>query len=557
MSAVRWGLALALFVTTLAVLVSTARELGYSRDEGFYFHAASVYEKWFDDVGVNRARALERTRVDETFSVNHEHPALMKGLFALSHRELHVRHAVFSEPGTSYRFPGMVVSALLVTAVFLWASARRGVAVGLASAGVLFLAPRFFYHAHLACFDAPIAALFFFTCMAYARSLETEGPLWPVLTGVLFGLALDTKHNSWFLPFVVVAHAALLGLTTLRTRRGLVATLRRPLQVLAAMGLVGPMVCYALWPWIWHDTVARLREYARFHLEHEYYNMEFLGSNYFEPPMPRLYAPIMTLATVPMATLLAAGVGVLFALRSLVRDLRARDREVVETHGDAALWAIAVLVSYAPWLRDSTPIFGGTKHWMTAYPFLALFAGEGIHQVSIRLKTELELRGLARAAASLRAVVAGLVLAPSLEQAWDAHPWGLSAYSPVVGGASGAASLGLNRGFWGYTTGALVDYLNRTVPEDGAVYPHDTGLVAWETLKEDGRLRRDIRAVWSIDAADIVLYHHEMHMQGQEYQAWVVCGTTRPDVVRGLDGVPVVWAYRCSKNVRTANREAR
>jgi len=35
-----------------------------------------------------------------------------------------------------------------------------------------------------------------------------------------------------------------------------------------------------------------------------------------------------------------------------------------------------------------------------------------------------------------------------------------------------------------------------------------------------------------------------MHMQGEEYQAWVAYGTVSPVVVRGLDGVPVVMVYR-------------
>ena len=41
-------------------------------------------------------------------------------------------------------------------------------------AAVLFGAlPRVFFHAHLACFDVPVAALFVTTAYAYARSLES------------------------------------------------------------------------------------------------------------------------------------------------------------------------------------------------------------------------------------------------------------------------------------------------------------------------------------------------------------------------------------------------
>ncbi|MEO8183472.1 MAG: hypothetical protein ABI895_31950 [Deltaproteobacteria bacterium] len=47
---------------------------------------------------------------------------------------------------------------------------------------------------------------------------------------------------------------------------------------------------------------------------------------------------------------------------------------------------------------------------------------------------------------------------------WHAHPWGLSFYTPLVGGAPGAAGLGLNRTFWGYATGALQSQIDAGEP---------------------------------------------------------------------------------------------
>ena len=67
--------------------------------------------------------------------------------------------------------------------------------------------------------------------------------------------------------------------------------------------LLGPLIFFAGWPWLWHDTLPRLRDYAAFHLHHEYYNMEYFGVNYFWPPFPSSYAWVMTLFTVPFTTL--------------------------------------------------------------------------------------------------------------------------------------------------------------------------------------------------------------------------------------------------------------
>ena len=107
-------IALALGAAYVALLLSTAHNLGYARDEGFYFSAASSYEAWFDLLFREPERAFERAAVDRHWSANHEHPALMKSLFALSHRFLYQEWRWFADQGTSYRFPGMVVSALAV-----------------------------------------------------------------------------------------------------------------------------------------------------------------------------------------------------------------------------------------------------------------------------------------------------------------------------------------------------------------------------------------------------------------------------------------------------------
>ena len=83
----------------------------------------------------------------------------------------------------------------------------------------------------------------------------------------------------------------------------------------------------------------------------------------------------------------------------------------------------------------------------------------------------------------------------------------------------GAADLGLNRGFWGYQTGAVVDVLD-TLPQNASVYVHDTTYDAFRMLQRDGRLRSDLRPAWSPAGADAALYHHEQHMAGVEQQSW-------------------------------------
>ena len=293
---------LGLAVGYVWLLLRTSHDLGYARDEGFYFQAARSYQGWFQILFDSPKAAFERATIDRYWVANNEHPALVKSLFALSHHFLHTKWKLIAEEGTSFRFPGMVLSGVTVAVTYLWGRRVSGRLAGLVAALSLAMMPRVFYHSHLDCFDMPVAAMWLLTTYAYWRSISGGGWLWAIATGVLYGLLLDTKHNSWLLPPALIVHFVLARgggfWRELRTGR-----VRAPLALIA-MAVIGPAVFYALWPWIWHDTGKRLAAYVAFHTGHEYYNMEFLGRTYWKPPMPLGYAWVMTVATVPAITLL-------------------------------------------------------------------------------------------------------------------------------------------------------------------------------------------------------------------------------------------------------------
>ena len=539
-------IAFSLAATYVLLLVATTRNLGYARDEGFYFHAASDYKKWFDILFTDPRQALQQETVDRFWRTNHEHPAFVKSLFALSVKWLHQENHVFRESGTAFRFPGMVLSSVGIATVYLWGRRAIGRLPGLVAALLLALQPAMFYHSHLACFDVAVMTMWLVTTYAYARSLDGGGLPWALATGVLYGLELNTKHNAWLLPPALVIHLLVTRGPKRLLRDFRTGHTRIPIALLG-MAVIGPVVFYTTWPWIWFDTGRRLAEYVAFHMNHEYYNMEFLGVTYFRPPMPRLYAWVMTLATVPTITLVLSILGLLLMCRELPwwRSARARPRAERLAMGNRfstrSLWLLCMLTSYAPWLSNMTPIFGGTKHWITAYPFLCLFAGLGFDW------TLRELKSLAAPRlAELRLVEIGsflsVVLGPAV-MTFHAHPWGLSAYMPIVGGTPGGASLGLNRSFWGYTTGAVQDFIDEHAPENAQVYVHDTAMDSWYRLVKDGRIRSDLVGSLSLSSTDVSLYHHEQHMARVEYQLWVDYGTVSPATIGANDGVPIVWVY--------------
>jgi 4-amino-4-deoxy-L-arabinose transferase-like glycosyltransferase len=337
------------------------------------------------------------------------------------------------------------------------------------------LMPHVFFHAHLACFDVPITTMWTLCIYVYWRAQVRGGWIWPIVVGIVYGLTLETKHNAWILPIVFVSHFVI---TTLVRIMGGGGKVRAPWALLA-MATLGPLVFLALWPWMWHDTKPRIEEYLNFHLNHEYYNIEFLGKNYFNAPSPRSYMPLLIVTTVPAITILLFFVGGFERIDHHARRLLSLAKKVAVGEGEVdrwgvdALFALAFFAAIGPWVLAKTPIFGGTKHWMPAYPFLALFAGRGIDVVAGLMDRVIAGSRRAVRVASQVALVASVLIAPLAITA-HSHPYGLSTYVPIAGGTPGGADLGLNRQFWGYTGQNALPWRDKNAPRGASVFIHDT-----------------------------------------------------------------------------------
>jgi hypothetical protein len=585
---------------TVLVLLRGEQQIGYVRDEGVYFEASRHYAAWVVRWLDEGSEANTPEIRDRYFGINHEHPVLMKLLAGLSARLLATppadeivaeidavehkrkrawrrelaaveggRHHLLRE-GAAMRLPAILLAGL--AAMLLFVAGRRvggGYLAGLLAVGCFLLLPHVAFHASLHAFDLPIAVLTLVVALVWLRALSDWR--WGLALGPLLGVAIAVKHNALFLGPLLTMH--LWAMLALRWRlEGERPRLRQlfPLP-LVSMALLGPLVAWLLWPWLWHDTLARLTEYFAFHREHSYYNMEFLGANWNRPPLPISYPFVMTWATVPSAVLLLVVIGMLLSLRTIrepraLRHLgrfgdnrprprvwqpgaRARRRSDVnlERRWSAPLpkfdgreepllfvgLAVFPLILIA---LPSVPIFGGTKHWLTAYPFFALLAAMAWGRLWWRARTLLRARPkLLRYAPP---VVLITVLTPGTWATVHGHPFNLSQYAPLAGGARGAAVFGLNRGFWGH---AVVPLLDAEAFAGERVYIHDVHRLALEQYRREGRWP-GWRAT-GVDRADAALLFPEMHMLSDEIAIWESLGTVQPSMVLTLDDVPITIVY--------------
>ena len=413
-----------LALATVTWLLAVEGGQGFGRDEAQYFRASERYWGWFEELGLNlRAghpgRSFSDASIDRYWNDNApDHPVVAKVLFGLSWRAFHRctctgparglhpipvrgRHItlpLFARESTAFRFPAILFAALLVALVYRFC--RRFVAWPAAAAGaVLMLAqPHYFFHAQIACFDAPITTMAFALGYAYWKSLRSAR--WGVLTGVIFGLALGTKHNAWLMPIFLAGHYLWMRRGDLLGARFGFGRRRVPRVPLAfvSMVLLGPLLFFMHWPWLWRSPLQRARTYVNRHLQHEHYNFEYLGRNWNAPvtdpglKVLRATAPFVeTLFTVPVTTLALAVVGgVVF--------LRRRRGERLEPDAEPELSPEGSAAARPDWLRPGadvdrapgaflfvqifgpmavialpgTPIFGGVKHFLPAMPYVAV-----------------------------------------------------------------------------------------------------------------------------------------------------------------------------------------
>lgn len=560
-----WAIALGIFVLVLALLLATM-DIGFTRDESFYFHAARDYIRWFDGLfdGIAKGtwrESFTKATIDKHWSYNHEHPVLMKTLFALSDALFH-RKLGWMESSTAMRLPTAALSAMLCSGVFLFARQLFGRFAGVVAACALILQPRFFFDAHLACFDAPIGAMWFLTVYAYWKSFESKR--WAVLTGVFWGLALATKLNAFFIPIVFVLHWLVATWPQWRLSRSKESGLRIGFPqmpwALVAMALLGPLIFYLHWPYIWFDTFARVKWYMMFHLEHVHYFARYFGQNLIRPPFPVSFPVGMTLVTVPATILFASTLGAGFyvwksgvfeRMKVVASSLKARQlpEASVTWRATGLLLFLNFLVPIAVIAQPGTPVFGGTKHWIPSMPFMAMMAGFGVmlavHYAlewwRVRRDSDEDVQtGVVSKVLFLLAFV--VVLFPASGELYRSHPQGIAYYNELIGSYQGAADAGMLRQFWGYASRQTLPWVNENAPQKSRIDPQNTTGWAWQELQREGLVRDDLK-VGNRYNSDYALFEQQKAFHYIRHELWRIYGVRAPSYVHEVEGVPLISVY--------------
>lgn len=525
----------------------TSDMIGFVRDEGFYMRAASITADWFGSMEKSFAEGkflepFSRASIDKYFKFNNEHPTLMKNLFGLS-QYVFERKLGWMSFAQSARFVGAFFAMLTAVLIYFFGLMFFSRFTAVVSPVLFFMMPHIFFHSHLACFDVPI--LFFWSAVffMYAVHLKNGSFSSGVLTAVLLGFALGTKHNAFFIP--VLLFAGWFTFYLLGYRKELRCNWLKKFfisvpKIFYMFVFITLPVYFMVWPWIWFDTVKRFGDYLAFHTLHVNYTNYYFGMELAKPPFPFNYPFGMTLFTTPVPQLLCFFAGIILFSSEIFKKSDWKEKEINTAMLAGSLFPIFLIAV------PSVPIFGGIKHWFTGYP---LMLTAGVYVINEQIKAFSGSGSLKQKL--VPAAVFFLVAVALVPMNVKFAKRGAAFYNELLDGAQGAAELKMQRNFWGYDILDLVDRLNSTAPPRSTVYVMGgyEGL-NWNSflyLKKEGIIREDINGTNTLKNADYAFFFYEKQNEHMLNEIASEFGSVKAEAVSQTDSVFYSALFRREK----------
>lgn len=313
----------------------------------------------------------------------------------------------------------VVVSTLLLVAVFLIGATAYGPACGYASQLALLLMPQFIGHSQNNLKDQPVSLFFALAMLAFLVAVR-RGSLWRwALAGCVGGMAYAVKINGvfvlpvvglWCLPFL------------LREPRKIPTWILRFAVATAAYIATVPL----LWPYYRVHTLAHFPETIRAFRDHVFNEIVFyMGLHAPARSVPWHFPFVMFGVNTPLLHLSLA----ILALLILAKLLAKRRLEEARPLLLFAVWFFVPIIAQ---VASRVPRCDGVRHYLYLLPALALLAGTAVAR--FWLWAEERKLGLRVALAAVLALSV-LLLARTLAAY---HPYEVVFFNSLVGGPAGA-----------------------------------------------------------------------------------------------------------------------
>ncbi|MBI4058813.1 phospholipid carrier-dependent glycosyltransferase [Candidatus Microgenomates bacterium] len=348
----------------------------------------------------------------------------------------------------AYHLYNLFISTLVILIVAIFAYLTHGIFASIIASLVITTYPLFFAESHFNIKDPPETAFFALTIFAFWKSLEKGNWKWLIIASIGAGLALGTKLNIIFLPFIVIPYLFLRYFQLIKRGPKIIlnSIKKIPLRY-KRMLVISPFIVIAIpfitWPFLWQDTWDHISKVLN------YYQDIALGFNY-QPAEYRiggfnLYPIFWIIVTTPPWVLLLSGVGLIYAISKPGRE---------KTNW---LWLLWLGIPIFRVSLPNTVIYGGVRQIMEFLPAMALLAGLGAEFIRKLLNKKLNF---------WISVIILLAFIPQLVVLTKIHPNENVYFNFLVGGLKGAYQAGIPSAgnSYGNAYWQAIQWINKNAP---------------------------------------------------------------------------------------------
>ncbi len=334
-----------------------------------------------------------------------------------------------------------------------------------------------------------------------------------------------------------------------------------------------PLTFFFLWPWIWFDTWNRLGAYINRHVNPPAWETYYLHDIIVNPPpFPWHYPFVMSAYTIPVTALVLGLLGMWIALANgrfaeikrrfwykatgrtapeapplIGRWKKEESGQVIDSKWDLFFLITNILIPVLIIANPKTPVYGGTKHYMTAMPYFAVAAVLAIFW-AVRVLGD-RFRLAAPVKGFLAAILCFVAIVPGLLGIVHTHPNCLSYYNELMGGSIAAPEVGMQRTFWAASTRGALDHLNRYAPKNARVFWNNTPWDSFRAYQKDGFLRADIKRAQNEDHADYAVMNHWKYYTDGHFEIRRIFGARYAEGYTDIHGMPLTEVYRNVKHL--------
>jgi len=389
------------------------------------------------------------------------HPPLSDILSSAFNRVLFGKLRIINDID-SYRVYGTFLASLLLVLIFWWGSRAFGKIGGLIAAISLATYPLFWSETHFNTEkDIPETVYISFMLYSVWRGINGKSSKWILISGVFFGLALGTKFNVLFTPFIILPWLAFhlfsqKKITGKRLKEFITKKKAFLLSIFLAP-IIGALILFASWPYLWQNPLKNTLDVFKFY--------KTIGLTQSADPRftgifnINTYPLYWILYTTPIPTLILFFAGLLFSIKKII----------FEKNATVLLFLLWLTVPILRVIAPKTTIYGGVRQIMEYIPALSLIAGLGASALLSYAKSKF-------AKKAFLVFVLLILLIPNTYVLYKTHPSQNTYFNEFAGGLSGAREKDIPS--WGNTFGAAyrkgVEWINKNAePDAQVVFAHE------------------------------------------------------------------------------------